>query len=264
MRSQSFSLVSLCALLAACSQHSPSMSIVPEELQEPFVAPAIQTVPEVWETAGSELTPHFQLVNGPAAESMQFVFAYEGSGHVQVPKGASVAAGETEFQFDGTFSCDSTDVETTGTVEVLLVHDELGPVQVGEWSVLHRPSIVHKVKSLRVDPLRRGMLYACLVAVDYDPMVSGADAPSDRSDWIQIETSVERQGSFHPKTHVERDVQPNHFSSLPRDFKFADERLVFYVEVERPSHPQTRRAYLSVTVRIGGDEHRIHVALPNR
>lgn len=264
MRSQSFAIVSLLALVAACTSHSPSMSVMPEEPQEPFVVPGFQMVPEVWETAGSESTPSFELTSGPASESMHFVFEYEGPGDVQVPKGAQVPAGETGFQFDGSFSSESTDVEASGSVKVILVREELDNVEVGEWSVLHRPSIVHQVKSLRVDPLRRNMLYACLVAVDYDPMVSGADAPSDRSDWIQIETSVERQGSFHPKTHVERDVQPDHFSSLPRDFKFADERLVFYVEVERPSHPQTRRAYLKVTVTIGGDEHRIHVALPNR
>lgn len=264
MRPQSFTLVSLFTLLAACSQHSPSMSVMPEDLQEPFVSPEFQMVPQVWETAGSELTPQLELLGGPASESMQFVFAYEGSGNVHVPKGASVAAGETEFQFDGTFSSDSTDVETIGTVEVLLLDEEHGTVQVGEWSVLHRPSIIHKVQSLRVDPLRNDMLYACLVAVDYDPMASGAGAPADRDEWVQIESQVERQGGFHPKTIVRRDIGAVHFSSLPRDFKFKGERLVFYVEVERPSHPQMRRAYLSVTVKIGGDEHRMHVALPNR
>jgi len=264
VRSQSFTIVSFIALLAACSSHSPSMSVMPEELQEPFVAPEFQVVPEVWETAGSEGNPSFELTSGPATESMTFVFEYEGSGDVEVPKRASVAAGETEFHFEGNFSSQATDVESSGSVKVILVREDLDNVEVGEWTVLHRPSIVHEVKSLRVDPLRQGMLYACLVAVDYDPMASGAGAPSDRNDWMQIEATVERQGNFHPKTHVEREVQADHFSSLPRDFKFEGERKVFYVEVARPSHPQMRRAYLSVTVTVGGDQHRIHVALPNR
>lgn len=254
-------LAPLC-LLAACS--GAKTSVAPEEPEAPAILPALSIEPEVWETAGSEIVPTLRFEE-PVSHDYDIEFEYSGGGDLDLPDGASIAAGESEVTIDGAFSAEAPSSAAGGTVTAYLVDRESDErFAVAEWPVLIRPSIIRGIEVLRTRAQSDGQLYSCFVAVDYDPMEGGHEAPADRHEQLQVTASVERQGRFAPQTTVERHVEQSAYPDLPAELSADGDQPVFYVSVADPQFPQVRRAYLKIEVSIGGDTEEQYVALPNR
>ena len=111
--------LALTLLLAACSNtgSKASADVVPEP--EVFEAPIrISVDPPVWESAGSQITPRFDLVAGPSGKALDVQFEYVGHGDVSVPDPGSVEPGSSRVSFEGPFACETPKSSSQGFVSI--------------------------------------------------------------------------------------------------------------------------------------------------
>jgi hypothetical protein len=253
----------LSLLVVACSAaRKQAQPLTMEEQIVQEILPIVTLQPSLWESTGSDIAPTL-LLGGHAVRDYEFEFTYEGSGKVRTSENVVVAKGANELVVAG-FSCEPVEEACEGVVRVSVLTVDGEHVQVAAWPVLHRPSIVDGLEVISTEVVSEDDMYACLVAVQLDPLEESFGRASVPERDLQFEAWVDKQGGYAPRVRVTQHVERDDFPNLSRDFEFDGNRLVVLVCVERSNVPPRRRAYLTLQATIAGDTHSKNVPLPTR